>query len=119
MQIRTGPPPRRLAGAAVAELLTWALIGPAALPTATRGGSSARARGAQPSEAPPAGGRGLGVLRPVLGLQACGSGRPRPFSGALVPSWGHFLRSVGFVAQARPRRARLLDTFHEGRELVC
>ncbi|XP_070117170.1 nephrocystin-4 isoform X4 [Equus caballus] len=109
MQIRTGPPPRRLAGAAVAELLTWALIGPAALPTtATRGGSSARARGAQPSEAPPAGGKGLDVLRPVLGLQACGSGRPRPFSGALVPSWGHFLRSVGFVAQARPRRARLL-----------
>lgn len=76
MQIRTDPPPRRLAGAGGAEPLDLGSDWPM---TVTRGGFSARARGSSRS------GSGLGVLWPVLGPRGlrlrsapAGGGPPGP-----------------------------------------
>lgn len=76
MQIRTDPPPHRLAGAGGAEPLDLRSDWPM---TVTRGGFSARARGSS------RGGSGPGVLWPVLGPRGPRL-RPAPAGGGASAS---------------------------------
>lgn len=109
MQIRTGPPPRRLAGAAGAEPRGWGSDwsrGPANDADAGRvPGPRARRAACRGSSR---GGGGRATLGRSSARSTCGSGGYRPAGGALGPRWGRVPHSLSLGGWGAAAAGRLL-----------